>query len=443
MRRQLLPFAVVAALGFAVQVVLVVLFSDRWGWSLPVSTAASVEAAVLHNWAWHECWTWRRRVTAAHRLQRLVAFHAANGAISLLGNAACAEALARTTTLALPWRTLLSVALVGGLNFLVAERVVFRMRPTPASARPALAGTLTPAGARVRLGAALVAALTLMLVSPLSAAAPPPGAIAGWNAAIARIEADIARGGTTPTAAGGGAAAPDGIDVSELPAVEIPGATLQHWGGAVFVPHVRLDALLEALEQTPPAQPDVPAARILWHDGHRLGLYLRLVRRTLMTVTYDTEHAVTFERLTPHAAIGRSVMTAAREVRNAGTADECVSSPGDDRGFLWRLNVYWWYVETPAGVRVVMESLTLGRETPFLLRALAGPVVRRIAAESVRSALDGVRNRFAPAGGEALRREPPSSSVAADTRGFARRLSGAGRTTAPATALNTPGACRP
>ncbi len=413
MRRRLMRFTVVAALGFAVQVVLVVLFADRWGWSLPVSTAASVEAAVLHNWAWHECWTWRRRVTGTHRLQRLVAFHAANGAISLLGNVACAEVLVRTTSLALPWRTLLSVALVGGLNFLVAERVVFRGRPAQASTRPAWSATFTPCAVRGRRGAALVAALTLVVVSPLSAAMPPPGAIAGWNGAIARLEADIARRGATPPAVGGNAAAADGIEMSELPAVEIPGATLQHWRGAVFVPHVRLDVLLAALERTPPVQPDVPAARILWHDGDRLGLYLRLVRRTLMTVTYDTAHDVTFERLTPHAARGRSVMTAAREIRNAGTAAERVSSPDDDRGFLWRLNVYWWYVETPAGVRVVMESLTLGRETPFLLRAIAAPVVRRIAAESVRSALGGVRDRFAPAGGEPLpvRPAPPSAAL--------------------------------
>jgi hypothetical protein len=58
------------------------------GWNYLVSTAAAVEAAVLHNFAWHQRWTWRdRRPASAHEtLGRLLRFHALNGAVSLAGN---------------------------------------------------------------------------------------------------------------------------------------------------------------------------------------------------------------------------------------------------------------------------------------------------------------------------------------------------------------------
>lgn len=226
------------------------------------------------------------------------------------------------------------------------------------------------------------------------AAEPPHATLAAWEAVVRQIEEAGRLRQPEAERAAGGALAPGGMAIAELPAPEVPGGTVQHWCGAILLPDVRLDRLLDALREAPPAQADVLASRVLWRAGPRMGVYLRLVRHSLITVTYDTEHDVTIERLARRVAVSRSVMTTAREVRAAGTPDERVVPRAEDRGFLWRLNVYWSYVETPSGVWVGMESLTLGRATPALLRPLAAPMVRRIAEESVRSALDGLRARF-------------------------------------------------
>jgi hypothetical protein len=114
----------------------------------------------------------------------------------------------------------------------------------------------------------------------------------------------------------------------------------------------------------------------------------------VVTVTYDTEHAVAFSRLRPGLAFSRSVMTSVHEVSEPGTPDERLLTPEEERGFLWKLHAYCWYEDSPAGVVVVMESLTLSRDIPALVRPVASPVVRRIARESVVSALSGVRSRF-------------------------------------------------
>ena len=52
------------------------------------ATAVAVEATVLHNFCWHERWTWsdRRAASRRHVYQRLGYFQLTNGLISVAGN---------------------------------------------------------------------------------------------------------------------------------------------------------------------------------------------------------------------------------------------------------------------------------------------------------------------------------------------------------------------
>ena len=135
---------------------------------------------------------------------------------------------------------------------------------------------------------------------------------------------------------------------------------------------------------TPPPQEDVLQSRVLGRSGDSLRVYLKLVRRTLVTVTYDTEHQVTFQRQSTGLATSRSVST------------EIAEADGRDRGFLWRLNSYWRYAQVGNDVLVELESLSLSRNVPWILK----PIITRIARESMTKALEALR-RF----GESLQRE--------------------------------------
>jgi len=79
----------------------------------------------------------------------------------------------------------------------------------------------------------------------------------------------------------------------------------------------------------------------------------------------------------------------------AGTPREREKAPGDDNGFLWRLNAYWRYEQMGSGVMVEVESLTLSRNVPFLLAPIAKPIISRIARETLERTLSSVRGRFA------------------------------------------------
>jgi len=174
--------------------------------------------------------------------------------------------------------------------------------------------------------------------------------------------------------------------------IDIPSGTVQHWRGAVLLGGVSLDALMAALESgdTLRGQQDVLDWRILERGPGRMRVFLRLQRESIVTVTYATEHAVTYARRPGHA-VSRSLSTRIAEIENAGKADEREKPPGQDRGFMWRLNAYWRYEETPDGVIAEVESLTLSRNIPLLARPFIGIFVGRIARESLERTLTGLR----------------------------------------------------
>jgi putative flippase GtrA len=119
---------VVGAIGFALQLgVLVVL--DRAGWPVLLATPVAVEAAVLHNFVWHERWTWVD-VRAGTRAGRLARFHVTNGVISLVGNTAITAALV-AASVPLVGASVVALIVCAGANFAAAHTFVFCAKTWP------------------------------------------------------------------------------------------------------------------------------------------------------------------------------------------------------------------------------------------------------------------------------------------------------------------------
>lgn len=172
--------------------------------------------------------------------------------------------------------------------------------------------------------------------------------------------------------------------------VDVPDGLISHWRGSVFLPGLTLDTLLHRLQNPPergPFPPDVLALRVLARKPDALTLLIRMTRTTIVTVTYDTEHEITYRHHGAARASSRSVATRITEIDDAGV----------DRGYLWRLNAYWRYEQVPGGVIVELESLTLSRAVPFGLTSIVRPLIDRIARESIGRTLDGVRQIYGAA----------------------------------------------
>jgi len=224
----------------------------------------------------------------------------------------------------------------------------------------------------------IVAAFATFALAPSDAAAAPERAtLDAWQQYITRVEAQLDRSrGVTRSI-------PDALSPAGE-CVPVPSGTISHWHGAVFLRGITLDRLLTGLMNpgTPPPQADVVASRVLARGDRSLRVYIRLVRRAIVTATYDTEHQILFTRHSPTLASARSVATRIEEVG------------GSDRGFLWRLHSYWRYEQRPDGVLVELESLTLSRSVPAVARPIAMPLVNRIARESMTRTLDALKRYF-------------------------------------------------
>jgi putative flippase GtrA len=89
------------------------------------ATALAVEFAVLHNFIWHERWTWGTHGTPGLG-QRLLRFHLANGAVSLISNLVWMRILTGPAGMHYLPANAISIAVTALLNFALSERFVFR-----------------------------------------------------------------------------------------------------------------------------------------------------------------------------------------------------------------------------------------------------------------------------------------------------------------------------
>jgi putative flippase GtrA len=92
-----------------------------------LATAIAVEIAVLHNFVWHERFTWADRPPSrlAHSLIRLAKFNATNGAVSIVGNLLLMRLVVGQFRFNYVLSNCAAIAICSLLNFLLGDRFVF------------------------------------------------------------------------------------------------------------------------------------------------------------------------------------------------------------------------------------------------------------------------------------------------------------------------------
>ena len=176
--------------------------------------------------------------------------------------------------------------------------------------------------------------------------------------------------------------------------IEIPDGLIHHWYGSVFVPDAKLKEVL-AWEQDYANHKDyfedVEDSRLISRRGDVFEIFLRLRRKKIITVYYNTDHIVTYRQLGPGEATSRSEATRIAELEDANTPREREKPPGDDRGFMWRLHSYWRFKQEPDGVVVECESISLSRTIPVAFRWVVKPFISSVPHESLEATLRPLR----------------------------------------------------
>jgi len=120
-------FNFVGMIGIGVQFTALFLLKSVLGFNYLFATAFAVEAAVVHNFVWHEQFTWSDRVHSSWRRSppRLVRFNLTNGAVSIVGNLALMRVMVGEGHMNYLLANAIAIALCSVANFLVSEQWVF------------------------------------------------------------------------------------------------------------------------------------------------------------------------------------------------------------------------------------------------------------------------------------------------------------------------------
>ena len=120
-------FNLVGLLGAALQLLLLYVLTKCFHISAIAATPMAVEIVVLHNFAWHERFTWRDRPlnSIRQRIARLWRFHVGNGLISVLGNTALAYCLVERLKAPVVPSAMGAIVICSLINFFVADRWVY------------------------------------------------------------------------------------------------------------------------------------------------------------------------------------------------------------------------------------------------------------------------------------------------------------------------------
>jgi hypothetical protein len=253
-------------------------------------------------------------------------------------------------------------------------------------------------------------ALTFLFASsPLSAAKLEPETLAAWEVykslTEARIERELTRGPgflvrdfldpreqqqilsrirsrvyvqelSTPSAEGG--------------KIDVPGGLVHHWYGTTFLQGAKVPELIAWVQDYDRHQDyydEVEESRLVSRDKEVFEIFLRLRRKKIVTVHYNTEHEVVYRNLGPGRVASRSEARRIAEIDNPGTPREKEKPVGDDQGFLWRLNSYWRFLQEEDGVVVELESISLSRTIPLPVRWMVEPIINDVPRESLEAAL--------------------------------------------------------
>ena len=177
--------------------------------------------------------------------------------------------------------------------------------------------------------------------------------------------------------------------------LKVPHGLIHDWVSAVSIPGTTLESTLALIQDYDNHkniyQPEVMASRLISRDGDDFRIYLRLLKKKVITVVLDTDHEVHYRALDRSRCTCYSYTTRIAEVENAGGPNERVLAPDTGHGFLWRLHSYWRFEERDGGVCAECRAISLTRDVPFGLGWAIEPIIQKLPEESLIKTLEATR----------------------------------------------------
>jgi len=155
---------------------------------------------------------------------------------------------------------------------------------------------------------------------------------------------------------------------------DIIGGSIHHFSGAMHLAGATIADVRHVMQDYPNYpryfRPDVIKASGQLNpdsspEDEHYAAHMSLVQSTLwVAVSYDCVYDVHYRYADPHHWRAESSTVSIREWRDPKDVSRGYYADGDDHGFLWRTNTYWFVRDNTDGIDLQVDSMTLSRPVP-------------------------------------------------------------------------------
>jgi hypothetical protein len=156
---------------------------------------------------------------------------------------------------------------------------------------------------------------------------------------------------------------------------DIQNGSIHHYSGSIRVPGAKIEQVRRVMQSYSNYpnyfKPDVVRGSGIVQpdstpDNEHFQSRLFLTESTVwLDVAYDAQYDSHYRRIDANRWTSRSTTLSIRELQDAKKLDGGVFPEGEDHGFLWRTNNYWYARERDGGLDLQLDSMTLSRTTPL------------------------------------------------------------------------------
>ncbi|MBZ5586029.1 MAG: hypothetical protein LAQ30_28330 [Acidobacteriia bacterium] len=180
--------------------------------------------------------------------------------------------------------------------------------------------------------------------------------------------------------------------------LHVPKGLIHDWVGATRIPEATIEntlALLQSYDRHKEIyRPEVMDSRLISRDGGVFEIFLRLLKKKIITVVLDTDHHVEYAPVSATRWCCRTCTTRIAEIEHAGKRGEWARPPDNGYGFLWRLSSYWRLEQREGGVWVECRAISLTRDVPKGLGWAIEPMIKKLPRESLIATLEATRRAY-------------------------------------------------
>lgn len=156
---------------------------------------------------------------------------------------------------------------------------------------------------------------------------------------------------------------------------DIQNGSIHHYAGAIRVPGATIDQVRRVMQDFSNYpnyfKPDVARGSgevqsDSTPDDEHFRSRLFLTESTVwLDVAYDAHYDSHYRRIDANRWTSHSTTLSVRELQDAKRLDGSLFPEGEDHGFLWRTNNYWFARARDGGLDLQLDSMTLSRTTPL------------------------------------------------------------------------------